>query len=965
MKRFFVCSFILLFCVVFSADAQNWSIKLRLVDANSGEGVGYATVSLSKEGDDAVYKYAQTDAQGAVVLKDVAEGKYVVKGILLGYEDYSESIVVKNKDLNLGSKKMRVQAEFLEGAKVTGVGNPIIVKKDTIEHNVSMMKSSDNDVLEDLLKRIPGVEVSSDGTITANGKTISKIQIDGKEFFTNDPSLASKNIPAKIVEKVRVVEKKSDQAQFTGIDDGEEETVLDLGVKKGMMNGWMGNFSAGGGSDIRDADESGEAQANDFRYQGAGFAANFKESSQLAFIGNINNTNNRGFQDMMASTMGGMRGGGMRGGNNGISNSFMVGGNGGYTFDNKSEIVANAMGNGNKRYVEQTSNRETYNSDGSTLYSKDGSKNTNWTYGIRAGGRADIKLSESSSFIFEPNFNYGWGEFDENETFTTDKKSALGLEQKVNDGLSKSTGNSTSINASGRLLWRQKLGKPGRTLSINARYSFSQSDILGNNYSLTKSYSDYDDQGVQEESIALIDQQYNQTTRTNGVNARATYTEPLGKNYYLEANYGINYSNNLSSKETFDKDETGSYTKKDETYSSDVKSDNMRHNIGLNFKKQEDKFNLTIGATLMPQRQVNSTKHGDVDTTLTLDVLNWSPNARLDINFTDHKMLRFNYRGNTTNPTMTQLMPIPDNSNPQRQSLGNLSLNPSFTHNMTIMYRGTNTETFASMHGELSGQYKPHSIVNASWTNDEGVQYTVPVNYDKPTYSANGMLMFNSPLAKSKFSIMSFTRLSYSNGVSFVGESDIDPTDAKSFLNMDNYTSNTYQNVSAMERLRLTFRNDSWEVGFGGSTTYSQAFYELTSKNVAPTWNNSIDGNVILNSRILSFSTDARYTFYYGYSEGYNDPQLVWNFEISKQFLKNQMTVAVKAYDILNQAKNTSRTTTDNYVQDKWNNTLGRYVVLTLTFRFGTFGGMKMGRGNGPDGGAGGPMGPPPGGMRP
>lgn len=226
------------------------------------------------------------------------------------------------------------------------------------------------------------------------------------------------------------------------------------------------------------------------------------------------------------------------------------------------------------------------------------------------------------------------------------------------------------------------------------------------------------------------------------------------------------------------------------------------------------------------------------------------------------------------------------------------------------------------------------------------------------------MLMFNSPIGKSKFSVMSFTRASYDNGVSFVGNSGIDPTDPKSYLNIDNFTSNMYQNVSVMENLRFTYRTTIWEASIGGMARYSQAFYEISSKNVPATWTNSVNGNFILNSDIIGISTDARYTFYTGYSEGFNDPTFVWNAEISKQLFKNRFTIAAKVYDILNQSKNTSRTTTDNYVLDRRNNTLGRYIMFSLTYRFGTFGqrgGMGMGPGGRGGHGPGGPMGGGPG----
>ena len=965
---------LLFVCGVLGAQAQTFNLKLKLVDKGNGEPVGYATVAVTPDGKTEVLKYTQSDDQGAAEIKGIPAGKYKVSAMLMGYDNYEEVVEI-NKNTDLGTKQMAVQANFLKGATVTDIGNPITVKKDTIEHNVTLIKSGDNDVLEDLLRKLPGVEVSSDGTITANGKTISKIQIEGKQFFLDDPSIASKNLPANIIEKVRVVEQKSEQAQFTGIDDGEEETVLDLGIRKGMMNGWFGNLMGGGGYDLQ-----GKGAVNDPRYQAAAMIANFTESAQLAFIGNANNTNNRGFNDMAAGAMGGMRGGGMRGGmggggfgGNGISSSYMAGFNGGYTWKDKSEIVGNAMFNGNERFVEEKTARETMNKDGSTTYSYDAGNTVTSTYGVRAGARADWKISPSSSILFEPNFNIGWGSFRDTSAFSTDK-SVNGVRSKVNEGNSLSYGDSRNQRANGRILWRQRLGKPGRTLSLNARYSFSNDDMEGYNQSLTNVFRTetgpaMDDRADMSSSATVVDQMYRTQSKSMSANGRLSYTEPLGKNFYLEANYSYNYSKNTSVKNTYDKG-VGGYNVKDEYYSSDISNEVHRQNAGINFRKQEEKYNFTIGASLQPQTTINQTKRAGIDTTLTLKVLNWSPNARLDLNFSDYQMLRINYRGNSSQPSLTQMMPVPDNSNPQRVTLGNLNLNPSFSHSFSMRYNSTNMKTYASFNANVNLSYRMNNIVNASWIDDNGVTYTVPMNNDKGSWSAGTFIMYNTPIGKSKFSVMSFTNGNYSTGVSLVGDSSIDGTDERSYLNLKNYTQNQNRTVSAGENMRLVYRDDIFEISAGGGTRYSRTFYSISEKNKPSTWTSNVEGRFIAKvPDVINVSSDARYTFYNGYNADFNDPTFVWNAEVSKQIFKNQFTLAVKVYDILNQSRNTYRRTTDNYVQDVQNNTLGRYIMVSLTYRFGTFGGQRGGmRGPGGPGGPGrgpGPGGPPFGGGGP
>ena len=259
---------------------QRYSVKMKLSDASTSEPLGFATVSLTVKGGTTPVKYILSTENGTAELTGLAKGTYILKAELMGYKTYEKELEL-TKSLDLGEIKIAQDAQVLDAASITAVGNPIVVKKDTVEYSASSFKTSDNDMLEELLKKLPGVEVGSDGSITANGETITKVMIDGKEFFLDDPQLATKNIPAKIIEKVRVVEKKSEQAEFTGIDDGDEETVIDLSVKPGMMDGWFGNAMAGGGHDLPEKGyyTDGLTPGKDgWRYQAAAMAGRFTEN---------------------------------------------------------------------------------------------------------------------------------------------------------------------------------------------------------------------------------------------------------------------------------------------------------------------------------------------------------------------------------------------------------------------------------------------------------------------------------------------------------------------------------------------------------------------------------------------------------------------------------------------------------------------------------------------------------------
>ena len=292
------------------SGTRGQSIKVTVLDSLTKTPIEFATLSATAEGAEKPVKYGLTDANGVVSLTGLRPGKYTIKFEYMGYKTKNVPFEIVRGTNEINPLYVSEEVNMLNAVVVSDVGNQMQVRKDTIEYNASSFKVNDSDMLEELLKKLPGVEISSDGTITANGKTINKIMIDGKTFFLDDPQLATKNLPAKIINKVRVVERKSDQAQFTGIEDGEEETVIDLNIRPGMMNGWFGNVAGGYG---RDLIKVGDKSNN--RYEAAAMLGRFTSKTQISLIGNANNTNNRGFHDVAASMMGAMRGGvGMGGG---------------------------------------------------------------------------------------------------------------------------------------------------------------------------------------------------------------------------------------------------------------------------------------------------------------------------------------------------------------------------------------------------------------------------------------------------------------------------------------------------------------------------------------------------------------------------------------------------------------------------------------------------------------------------
>ena len=955
----------LAFLLSFTAFAQgSFSIKLKLVDSKTAEPVSYATVSVTEKGKTEALKYAQSDIDGAAEIAKVKKGTYVVKAELMGYLTYSQEISL-TKDMDLGQIKMDEDVKVLDAASVTAVGNPIVVKKDTIEYTASSFKTSDNDMLEELLKKLPGVEVEADGSITANGETIKKITIDGKTFFLDDPQLASKNIPAKLIEKVKVVEKKSDQAMFTGIDDGEEETIIDLSMKPGMMEGWFGNMMAGGGHDV----PGGGSDMNDWRYQGSAMIGRFTDKSQVSIILNGNNTNNRGFNDMAGSMMSGMRGGGGGmgmgmggwGGRNGITTSWMGGVNGAWDlFDDAMELSGNYLYNGSIREVMEESSKITYLEDGSRLLNNQ--KGNDWTMsqGHRFGIRMEHKFSENTSILFEPQFNFGKGEYREYSDFETftEKGDSKTL---TNDGYTNNTGANSNWSTSGFLLLRQRLGKPGRTMSANVRYSFSNNEMAGLNNSLTN----VTDAQTGETSQEIVNQNFDRNSKSASVNGRVVYTEPLAEHLFLEANYQYGWSRNTSFKNTFDI-ATGEL---DERYSNEILNRSITQRAGINFSYQTEKLRAQFGASINPTDTYNETTGHDAYRN---KVINWSPQAMLNYEFNDNTNLRFFYFGRSAQPSTSQLLPVPDNSNPLNISLGNPNLNPYFSHSIRGRFGYTNKETFTSVNVNFSASLTEDAITNAQWYDKAGVQYSIPVN-GPGTGSTDMRVMVNSPIGNSGVSIFSMTNARYNQSASFIGTGDLDTEkyynaeeasfdyagfgrDYADLTESSDFINNKTQTVSFTQRLRVTYRNDFVELTLGGRTRMNKSWYTIENSNQTATWSNQADGS--MNWTIpggINLIADLRYNWYEGYTTPQED-EIILNAEITKLLFDNKCTLALKAYDILGQSKNLSVSDSANYHLETRNNTLGRYIILSFTYRFGNFGGAggSGGRGRGP-GGFGGP----------
>ena len=675
-----------------------------------------ATVKLLKANADSTYvKGTVTDENGLFNLSGVAAGRYVLKCSYLGYNDVTRKVTVgqNGRGVNFGVIPMQMEGILLKEAVVMGVKTPIVVKEDTIEYNADTYKTQANAVVEDILKRMPGVEVDSEGKITANGKEVKKILIDGKEFFSDDPKMASKNIPADMINKLQVIDRKSDLARLTGVDDGEDETVINLTVKKGMNNGWFGNLTGGYGTDNR--------------YSGNFVLNYFADGNQFTLLGGGNNTNTQNFTDSGSSRF-------MRwGNNNGITTSQSVGFN--FNVGDKNTDKFRAGGNVNYNHSDRdvvTSTARRYVFPDSTSYYSSASASRTKSHNVRSNFRILWKPDTCNTLEFRPNFSFSFSNSAKSDSSST--RAGDPAQTLVNRSVSAYDNDGKGFDIGGQLVFTHKFkSHPGRSYSAQLRYTYSRTNEDGATFTQNKYY-------LMTDPDETIDQIYENHRSTNTVNGRITWTEPLGnvKNArFLTLAYRGNYKYNKARKLVYDNPQEitqptpynpynvlydlltdpnmrsyfssryGSYSLMDvnllsqlvdyelgpdiervlnESQSNDFRNTYYNQSFEIGFRQVRSAYNLNVGFS------VNSamSKSRDLINEERNIAARWSwsvaPFARLRYKFSKTRNLAFDYRMRASEPSLTQLQPVADVSNPLNITVGNPELQTTFSHRINLRF---------------------------------------------------------------------------------------------------------------------------------------------------------------------------------------------------------------------------------------------------------------------------------------
>ena len=939
------------------------NISGKVIESDSQEPVAQTTVRLLKS-DSTMVTGSLTNLDGIFRVKAPANGNYIVQVTCVGFKPYTKNVKISaDKDIALGTIELKPDAIMLKGATVTGQAAKVTLKEDTFVYNASAYRTPEGSVVEELVKKLPGAQVDDDGKITINGKEVKKILIDGKEFMTGDTKTAMKNLPTSIVERVKAYDQKSDLARVSGIDDGEEETVLDFGIKRGMNRGYMVNADLAAGTRSR--------------YSGRIFAGMQSSDLKIFIPMSANNVNDMGFP--------GGGGGRFGGGRQGLTATKMLGFN--LNYEKKDRFKLDASIRWNHSNVDAVVRRSTedFMSGNASTFSNNLTSNMSRTNSWNARFRLEWTPDSMTNIMMRPQFNYnsndGLGEgysmtFDEDPFKTIkDPYDDEELQKLIDKGVVKNRNVNNSISysdsksAGGWLQLNRRLNSKGRNITLR----FSGNVGEGMSRSFTNSLVEYYQLVNQfgEDSTYQANRYAVTPTKNWNYGLRATYSEPIFRQVYLQFSYQYQYSYTKSDRATYDFSNfaadffgvTPRYRGwddylallggsplegfRDDKLSRFSEYRNYNHTAEIMLRVVRKAYNLNIGFQVMPQRSHFTQDYQGVHTDTVRTVTNIAPTADFRWKISNVSQLRFNYRANSSQPSMSDLLDITDNSDPLNVRKGNPGLKPSFTQNFRLFYNNYIQNHQRSIMANVSFSTTRNSISNmVTYDAASGGRTTRPENING-NWNAFGMFMFNTAIDSAGFfNVNTFTTLSYNNSVGYVSVG----------RNTDSQKSTT-KSTTVGERLAASYRNSWLEFELNGSLEYMHARSELQSNNNLDTWTFSYGGSLQLTA---PWGTQLSTSMNMNSRRGYNDAsmntnELIWNAQVSQSFLRgNALTLSLQFYDILHRQSTFSRTVDAMRRSDTEYNAITNYAMLHVIYRLNIFG---SGSNRGPQGGPGGPGG--------
>jgi len=900
-----------------SAFSQHTAIKGRVTDSTNVVGLPYSTVSLVNASDSALVTYTMADSTGDFKLDKVSKGNYLLSVSHTGYTAIWRSLSIPGTEKIYDAGTVALNISQLQEVNVVARRPPVEFRGDTVEYNTENFKTRPHAVVEDMLKKMPGLTVDKNGVIKVNGKVVQNVLVNGKRFFTGNPTVATQNLEADAVDKVQVYDKKSDQALFTGIDDGIAQKTINLKLKKGRDHSIFGRLTGGGGTRY-------DAQANVNLFQG---------DKQMSFLGMANNINRQGISIMDAlSFSGGLgRGGGglsLPGGlplsgvgpdPQGITTSQIAGFNYNNLFNKgKTDFSGSYIGNNNHTVVNQHSfTQNVLPGVGYNTYDTSGSVTDKIQHQLSM--IIDHKVNDKFSYKLTPSI--GWLH---SHSINENRATSLAADSsKLNDSQNHTASSSDAVNAATEVLIRQRLAKKGRTISADLNMAYS-SNVQDN--SQLSDYTLYTGGSAGRDSS--INQVSNQRASNYNLQNNIIYTEPIGKRSLLALKGFFNINTDNNNTHTYDYNSlTGKHDLANRLLSNDLNTTYTYRGANLSFQANQKKSTLSLGASLQTAslRGKNLTLDSAEIRHSYTDIL---PNAMFQYRFSKLQDIRVTYNTNISQPSVTQLLPVTDVSNPLSVVTGNPQLKRSYTHDLSLNYNLNNHSGGNNLFFTASFSKITNSIVNSDSVTSYGKRFSHPVNTNGVS-NLFGNISYNLTLPARMGRIGMSSNFTYGKNLSYIN-------------GVANFTTNTIIGPA----LSYNFSRDNIiDLSLRGSVTLNKTDYSPQTITNTRYWQQSYDIDVTgYLSSTLSINSDFNYTINTGNSNGYNVSLPRWNASIAKSMFKNnrgQLKLSVQ--DILNQNTGISQFTLPGYIYNSRYNVLQRYALLSFTYSLNKAGGKNDG----------------------
>ena len=916
---------------------QNVRLQMTLQDKETREPIAYATIYLIPDGDSTITHFGLSDEAGNLSIKDVPPGKYQINAEMIGYKPYQKVHKLEGWQQDLGIIRLEQDLQQLETAVVTASGNPILIKNDTIVYNASAYRVGENAMLEDLLKKMPGMEVGEDGTVKVNGEQIDKITVGGKTFFFNDPTAALKNLPAKIVEKIQIIDKESKQAEFSGISSGnDKEKVMDVGLKEEYSEGWFGNAKIGGGYDLTQTDEEKLRFNRGLLYNGNAMITAYSEQDQVTLIANAQNVNE--------------------------SNSYILVSYGSYGSDNQnafsqlqglgtsSQIGLNYNTERIKGFHTTVASTYKYNTQDDrrrsnrTSFQAEGDPLQTQTYKVGTGEQEsaqinfEIEKEDSKKWQF---FLLGRLAYLDNEVHNSNENKTLTSNQLLNVSESNTHIRYNGLNSFGLLNTGYRFKNERRNLSALFSYDYNLSN------------TDKDETTLLEQGSQINQQQllYKTDHLRYNIRGEVTYVEPLSEKWALSLTHSFSMTENQETTNASDPD-----GRHNDYYSSISDQHYLAHEprLLIQYKNQGQSLQAGVSNSIV-LNEIRSRSLGvEIRSGEQEWLSNWAPflNYHLRKNTSD---LFIYYQGNSHPVSSSQSAPVLNLDNRIQIQAGNVYLKPSFEHWLNGHLNWSNRETFTFINTYLNGRIDNRPIVYASWFDEQGIRYAIPVNSELPSVSGSLHTTINQPLgSESGVTLSATASIDYSLSHSYQATRRMAGLDLVSFnyfefmetfWGNDNNGTNFYNGTSGFQgsktqefgwyaKLGIKYTVDKWAFNGSWRTNNTRSFYSLDPTANTNTWKHTLSADVLYQPRKnWEIETKADYKMYRGYAIGFGDPELTWNASIRKTLGK--WTLAINAYDLLNQTRNLSRSITGEYWEDSYTYRQGRFVSFSVSLNFG------------------------------